>query len=74
MLKTVAGILCFVLLQRLFIRHCTNFKIANHAEFRLWIGLYYSDMDEEKWENVMQDDSTYDYLTCGHGMENLQPE
>ena len=63
--------LCFVLLQRLFIRHCTNFKIANHVEFRLWIGLYYSDMDEEKWENVMQDDSTYDYPTFGHGMENV---
>ncbi|KAL5488730.1 hypothetical protein EMCRGX_G017715 [Ephydatia muelleri] len=58
-------------LFRLFIRHCTNFKIANHVEIHLWIGLYYSDMDEEKWENVMQDDITYDYPTFGHGMENV---
>eukprot|EP00731_Ephydatia_muelleri_P019406 Em0012g231a len=57
--------------KRLFIRHCTNFKIANHVEIHLWIGLYYSDMDEEKWENVMQDDITYDYPTFGHGMENV---
>ena len=46
-------------------------KMATHAEYRRWVGLYYSDMDDEKWNAVMQEDMLDDYPTFGHGIEIL---
>ena len=48
----------FCLIAVTIIRHCTCSKMATHAEYCRWVGLYYSDMDEEKWDTVMQEDMT----------------
>ena len=59
----------FFFLQRLFIRHCDDDKQANHGEYRHWVQQYYSSMDEEQWDTVMQDDAAYNYALHGHGIQ-----
>ncbi|KAL5484388.1 hypothetical protein EMCRGX_G017056 [Ephydatia muelleri] len=55
--------------KRLFIRHCDDDKQANHGEYRHWVQQYYSSMDEEQWDTVMQDDAAYNYALHGHGIQ-----
>ena len=44
-------------------------KMATHAEYRRWVGLYSSDMDDEKSDVVLQEDMLYDYPTFGMGLK-----
>ncbi|KAL5484375.1 hypothetical protein EMCRGX_G020856 [Ephydatia muelleri] len=57
---------------RSFIRHCDDYKQANHGEYRHWVQQYYSSMDEEQWDTVMQDDAAYNYALHEISVEDFE--
>ena len=36
--------------------------------FRSWVDQYYSNIDEEDWGVIMEDDASYSYPSLGHGI------
>ena len=63
-------LICFQchFLQRLFIRHCDSSKQVSYPLFRSWVDQYYSNIDEEDWGVIMEDDASYSYPSLGHGL------
>ena len=63
-------LICFQchFLQRLFIRHCDSSKQVSYPLFRLRVDQYYSNIDEEDWGVIMEDDASYSYPSLGHGL------
>eukprot|EP00731_Ephydatia_muelleri_P003166 Em0001g3166a len=55
-------------LFRLFIRHCDSSKQVSYPLFRSWVDQYYSNIDEEDWGVIMEDDASYSYPSLGHGL------
>ena len=63
-------LICFQchFLQRLFFRHCDSSKQVSYPLFRSWVDQYYSNIDEEDWGVIMEDDASYSYPSLGHGL------
>ena len=45
-----------------------DLNCVEYPLFRSWVNQYYSNIDEEDWGVIMEDDASYSYHSLGHGL------